>query len=81
MSKRKIESLLKKKGISAERIEYMRGQPTPYGYANGWDIDFSENTENKVFDAGCSELECHMEFDTAEDVYSFIDSLPDLRGA
>ncbi len=78
MSKRKIERLLKAKGIKADRIEYMRGEPTPSGYANGWDIDFSEETEEEVYVAGNSELECYMQFDTANDVYEFIEQLPNL---
>jgi hypothetical protein len=38
MSKRKILAALKKKNIPVERVQYMRGEPTPSGYANGWAV-------------------------------------------
>ena len=45
MSKRKILSALKKKNIPVERVEYVRGQPTPSGYANGWSIEITEEVK------------------------------------
>jgi hypothetical protein len=52
VSKRKILAALKKKNIPVERVVYMRGVPTTSGYASGWDIEITEETENRLFDAG-----------------------------
>lgn len=78
MSKRKILSALKKKNIPVVRVEYMRGQPTPSGYANGWDIEITEETENKLFDAGFDDCEQINEIDTTSEVLSWIDTMPTL---
>ena len=47
MSKRKILAAFKKKNIPVVHVQYMRGCPTPSGYASGWDIEITEDTENK----------------------------------
>ena len=77
MSKKKIERLLKVKGIHAEFIEYQRGCPVPEGYANGWDLSFSEETEDKVW---CADRECNfemfMEFDNLKEVIDWVETLP-----
>lgn len=78
MSKRKILAALKKKNIPVERVEYMRGQPTPSGYANGWDIEITEDTENILFDAGFSNCEQVNEIDTIDEVIEWINSMPTL---
>ena len=79
MSKKKIKTLLKAKGINAKRIEYMRGDPVPEGFANGWDLDFSDETEDAVFEADnqCG-FSTFMQFDNLSDVCEFIDGLPEL---
>ncbi|EOW9487979.1 hypothetical protein ACOCGL_003445 [Vibrio cholerae] len=78
MSKRKIERLLKSKGITATRIEYERGCPTPSGYANGWTLEFTEETENLVHENG-GDLSTDMEFDNLQDVIEFISALPSIN--
>ena len=79
MSKRKIESALKAKGITAERIEYMRSCPTPSGYAAGWDVDISEETENRIYEAAPEVNVCtNMEFDCLSDVLEWVEELPKL---
>ncbi|EJS1626312.1 hypothetical protein DDM60_002649 [Vibrio cholerae] len=78
MSKRKIERLLKSKGIIATRIEYERGCPTPSGYANGWTLEFTEETENLVHENG-GDLSTDMEFDNLQDVIEFISALPSIN--
>ncbi len=78
MSKRKILAALKKRSIPVVRVEYMRGQPTPSGYANGWDIEITEETENKLFDAGFSNCEQVNEIDTTDDVIDWINTMPTL---
>lgn len=81
MSSRKIKALLKRKGIVATRVEYERGCPTPSGYANGYSLEFNEETEIAVFDAKpvLGIIDMYMEFDTAEDVYKFIENLPTIE--
>lgn len=79
MSKRKIETALKKKGILAERIEYIRSCPVPEGNASGWDIDLSEEMDEKIFDADPSvDSSTVMEFDDLSQVFNWIEALPDL---
>ena len=78
MSKRKILSAFKNKNIPVERVEYMRGQPTPNGYANGWDIEITEDTENRLFDAGFSDCSQFNEIDTTDEVIDWIAKMPAL---
>jgi len=77
MSKRKIEAALKKKNIKAENIEFQRSCPVPEGYATGWDLEFSEATEYKVWQAD-KECEFSMfeEFDSLKAVLDWIEKLP-----
>ena len=80
MSKLKIEALLKEKGIKAETIEYQRSCPTPSGYGKGWDLGFSEKTEDNVW---CADKNCHfetfMEFDGLNEVIKWIKTIPSLK--
>lgn len=79
MSKREIEKRLKAKGITAENIEFQRSCPVPGGHASGWDLEFSEATEDKVWEADKScEFSMFEEFDSLNDVYAFIETLPNL---
>lgn len=78
MSKRKILAAFKKKNIPVERVEYMRAEPTPSGYANGWDIEITEDTENRLFDAGFSNCEQLNEIDTTDEVIDWISTMPTL---
>tara|TARA_Y100001949_G_C15897486_1_gene291043 strand:+ start:460 stop:795 length:336 start_codon:yes stop_codon:yes gene_type:complete len=79
MSRRNIESALKAKGITALRIEYMRSCPTPSGYASGWDIEITEETENKIYEANPEvESSTYMEFYSLSDVLKWVEELPDL---
>ncbi len=79
MSKRKILAALKKKNIPVKRVEYMRGCPTPYGYANGWDIEIPEGTVDMLFDAGFGGCEQLNEIDTTSNVIEWIASMPSLK--
>lgn len=81
MSKRKILAALKKKNIPTERVEYMRGCPTPSGYANGWEVEITEDTENRLFDAGFSDCEQVNEIDTSDEVIEWIESMPELKSS
>tara|TARA_R110002124_G_C8691630_1_gene493095 strand:+ start:410 stop:652 length:243 start_codon:yes stop_codon:yes gene_type:complete len=78
MSKRKILAALKKKNIPVERVKYMHGEPTPSGHANGWDIEITEDTENRLFDAGFSDCAQLNEIDTADEVIEWISLMPTL---
>ncbi|MCG7550900.1 hypothetical protein [Pseudoalteromonas sp. Of7M-16] len=77
MSSRKILAALKKKNITAIRCEYLRGCPTPSGYANGYDLEFDEALEDVIFNLDQS---CHfdsiMELDDLQSVLDWIDTLP-----
>jgi hypothetical protein len=81
MSKRKILAALKKKNVPVERIEYMRGVPTPSGYANGWDIEITEETEDRLFDAGFSDCQQTNEIDTTDEVIEWVESMPILKSS
>lgn len=78
MSKRKILAAFKKKNIPVARVEYMRGCPTPSGYANGWDIEITEDTVNRLFDTGFSNCEQLNEIDTTDDTIAWINTMPTL---
>ena len=81
MSKRKILAALKRKGIPVVRVEYMRGCPTPSGYANGWDIEISEETENKLFDKGFDNCTTINEIDTTDEALEWVESMPTLQAS
>jgi len=76
VSVRKIRSALKKKGIEAVSIEWVTGIAVPECLTSGYDIEFSQETEDLLFDAGFDELTTHMEFHTLDEVLSFISLLP-----
>lgn len=75
MSARKIRSLLKKKGVKVESIVFQRGCPVPEGYASGYDLEFSDETVDELFDAGFHNIETYMEFGGLEEVEMWIDSI------
>jgi len=75
--RREIESILKNKNIPTNRIEYVRGCPTPSGYANGWCVDISEDTETRIQELG-GKCEMYMEFDTLAEVLKWANGLPVL---
>lgn len=79
MSKRKIVSALKRKNVPFVRVEYVRGCPTPSGYANGWDIEISEETEDRLFEAGFSNCSTMNEIDTTEEVLEWIGAMPNIE--
>jgi len=79
MSRRKILAALKKKNIPAERVEYIRGDPTPSGYADGWDIDMSEDTVDKLFEAGFIRCQEDNQVDTTDEAIEWIESMPALK--
>ena len=75
MSKIKIVRELKKKGLYAD-IEYIRNEPTPNGYACGWDIIFTDESYDKLkqigFD-GVYESDCL----NMSEVIEYLNTLPD----
>lgn len=79
MSKQKIQTALNKKNIPYERIEYQRGCVTPSGYANGWDIEITKETEDRLFSAGFKDCELINEKDTTEEVLIWIENMPQLE--
>lgn len=80
MSSRKIKQLLKQKGITPIEVRYERGCPTPYGYANGYSLEFDDDTEDRVFSLKpeLGIIETYMDFDTTEQVYDWIETLPNI---
>lgn len=75
MSKLAITKALKEKGLFAE-VEFIRGSPTPSGYANGWDVFLEESSKEKLFDAGfrgVDEPDCA----NVTEVLEWVDTLPD----
>lgn len=77
MSKVKILSALKKKNIVPTNVEYVRGCPTPSGYANGWDLEFPEELEDVIYELNSNvEFSTFMEFDDLKSVMVWIDGLP-----
>lgn len=80
MSKRKIVTALKKKNIPFERLEYIRGSPTPSGYADGWELDISDITEDRLFLAGfenCQALE--NDLGSLAEAIAWVERLPYLE--
>lgn len=81
MSSRKIKSSLAAKGYKAKSVEFVRNDPTPSGYGQGYNIelDWSESLEDQVFDLNNSvEFSQYMEFDSLGDVLSWVSELPDI---
>ena len=78
MSKAKIEKALMAKGLNAE-VEFERGACTPSGYAEGWDIIFDEESEDKLFDAGVED--CDTDFTNSLQALAWIEKLPDCTDA
>lgn len=79
MSKRKIESALKRKGITPTRVEYMRSCPTPSGCGCGWDIELLDETEDMIYEADSTvNASTYMEFDDLNHVLSWIETLPNI---
>ena len=84
MSKRKILAKLKQKGYTPSEVVYVRSCPVPEGYASGWDISFSydsDELEDKVYNISPdTDFSYFMEFGDINEVYAWIDQLPDLKG-
>lgn len=76
MSARKIRSLLKKKGIEVESIIFQRSYPVPEGYASGYDLEFSDETVDELFDRGFHNIDSFMEFGVLSEVERWIESIP-----
>lgn len=77
MSKRKIISALSRKNITPVSIKFVRGCPTPSGYANGYDLEFHEDLEDIIYelDTHC-DFSSYMEFDDINAVLVWIGTLP-----
>lgn len=81
MAVAKMVKKLRDKGIVPITAKYERGCPVPEGYANGYVFTFSESLENRVWDADKNvNFETTMELDNSQDVFEWIESLPDIRG-
>lgn len=80
MSKIQILKQLKTKGITPLSVKYARSAPTPYGYAQGWDLEFQEVTEDDVYDLAPDVIFSEfMEFDNLQEVLSWVETLPYLK--
>lgn len=75
-TKKKLLSLLKKKGLSVNYIEYKRGCPTPDGFADGWSARLDNKSERM-----CLSITYDFEYEfngyRNEGIIEWIDSLPD----
>lgn len=83
MSSRKIRAALERKGYEVKFIEYVRNDPTPSGYARGYDleVEWSEAIEDTVFDTNPDlEFSQFMQFDDAASALEWASELPDIRG-
>lgn len=77
MSKVKILRKLKIKGIVPINVEFIRSEPTPYGYASGWNLEFNEDIEDIIYELSPdTEFSTLMEFGKLSDVTDWIDTLP-----
>jgi|TARA_B110000196_G_C21030289_1_gene607259 hypothetical protein len=78
-----IAKMVKKlgdKGITPISAKYERGCPVPEGYANGYVFTFSEALENKVWEADKNvNFETTMELDNSQDVFEWIETLPNIK--
>lgn len=77
MSKKQIQKELLKKGIIAN-VDYIRNEPTPTGYAKGWDIIFSDESYDKLMDInfdGVYDSDC---INTTE-ALEYIKTLPNIK--
>lgn len=80
MSKIKVQSILKKKSIQVESISYIRGCPTPCGYANGWEVELSCKITDKIYELTQDENIFNlMEFDNVSKMLEWANNLPDLN--
>lgn len=80
MSASKIKKKLLSKGIVPIEVCYERNSIVPEGYACGYSLRFTQETEDAVFELKpkLGLLETYMEFDTAQQVYDWIEELPKL---
>ncbi len=78
-----IAKMVKKlgdKGITPISAKYERGRPVPEGYANGYVFTFSEALEDRVCKAGKNvNFETTMELDNSQDVFEWIETLPNIK--
>lgn len=77
-----IAKMIKKladKGITPISAKYERGCPVPEGYANGYLFIFSEALEDRVWEADRNvNFGTTIELDNSQDVFEWIESLPDI---
>ncbi len=79
MSCLKIKAKLKSKGIYPVNIEYVYGDVTPSGLASGYDIEFTEETVDLVYEASpTSYFDSFVEMGGIKEVLEWVDSLPDI---
>ncbi|GEM_PF-6696639 len=80
MSKRKILSALKRKGLEAKTCEY--GQETSPGESYGaWNVELTEKSENKLLDAGVEVCDLEPNAFNSTEVLEWIEGLPDCTQA
>ena len=79
MSKRQIVRALKKKGLSCSALYYDRGQATPGGYADGWEITLDEYSEVLLFQVQPL-AESNPDCFNTEEVLEWVEGLPDCKG-
>jgi len=76
MGKREIISALKRKGLKAKTCEY--GQETSPGESYGaWNVELTEESENKLLDAGVEVCDLEPDAFNSKEVLDWIAELPD----
>ena len=80
MAVAKMVKKLGDKGITPISAKYERGCPVPEGYANGYVFTFSEALEDRVYKADESvKFETTMELDNSQEVFEWIETLPNIK--
>lgn len=79
MSKRKIESALRRKGLSCSTLEYNLSA-CPGGMIGGWEIALDEMSENLVVTVDPDFDDLTPDCANADEVLEWIDTLPDVMG-
>ena len=80
MSKRKIIAALKRKCLEAKTCEY--GQETSPGESYGaWTVELTEESENKLLDAGVDVWDLEPDAFNSSEVLEWIAGLPDCTPA
>ncbi|QCL83366.1 hypothetical protein CFBP5875_01490 [Agrobacterium pusense] len=78
MSKRKIESALRRKGLSCSMLEY-NFSACSGGMVGGWEIALDERSEDLIITADPDFDDLTPDCANAAEVLEWVDTLPDVR--